>query len=215
MFDTGIGRGEAVVRKWTAEDYIRLRNAEETFRAEVKKARKKYCLTCEKDHSPAIHETVAADMLALRYLESKGIKPYGMARGLNAFMRATGNKSLWGRLTGITAPTLFDNTNAKLGVGDSSTAVTVTQTNLQAATNKVAKAMVATYPQINGSPNDNQAVFRSDFNNGEGEFAWNEFGTFNGALGTGDMFNRGLFSPSPGTKGAGVTWTLTETLTNT
>lgn len=217
MLDSGIGKGHVIVRQWTDADYARLRTVEEDMRAKVKAEMGKYCLTCGITHSPAIHETVIADMRALVELDKKGIRPYGVAHGYNAFMRASGNNALWRRLTGIaTLPTLYDNTNAKLGVGDSNTAVTVTQTNLQAATNKLAKGMVATYPQINGSPNDNQVVFRSDFVTAEAEYAWLEFGTFNAALGTADsMFNRGLFSPSPGTKGAGVTWTLTETLTNT
>lgn len=213
----GRGHGIAVVRKWTDADYARSKVEEAIQLARVKKLSLQYCSTCTITHDPSIHQTLHADQLALERLLELGVKPYGVAYGRNAFMRASGNNALWRRLTGIaTLPTLYDNTNAKLGVGDSSTAVTVTQTNLQAATNKLAKGMVATYPQLNGSPNDNQAVFRSDFITAEAEYAWNEFGTFNAALGTADsMFNRGLFSPSPGTKGAGVTWTLTETLTNT
>lgn len=213
---SGRGAGIAVVRKWTNEDYARLRDEEEIQHRKIIKLHKKFCSTCEITHGPEIHERLVSDQLALERLLEKGISPYGISYGYNAFMRATGNKHLWERLTGIAAPTLFDNTNAKLGVGDSTTAVTVTQTNLQAATNKLRKAMVATYPLINTSPNDNQVVFRSDFVTGEAEYVWNEFGTFNNVTdGSGSMFNRGLFSPSPGTKGAGVTWTLTETLTNT
>jgi hypothetical protein len=217
MMDSGIGQGIAIVRKWTDENYARLRIEEEIQHAKIKKLMKQFCSTCGVTHGPEIHERLFSDQLALEKLLEKGIAPYGMAYGRNAFMRASGNNALWRRLTGIaTLPTLYDNTNAKLGVGDSTTAVAVTQTNLQAASNKLAKGMVATYPQINGSPNDNQVVFRSDFVTAEAEYVWNEFGTFNAALGTADsMFNRGLFSPSPGTKGVGVTWTLTETLTNT
>lgn len=215
--DSGKGAGVAVVRMWTDENYARLRNEEEKQRARTRKIAVKYCSDCFITHSIEAHESLMADRAALVILAQKGVMPYGIAHGYNAFMRASGNNALWRRLTGIaTLPTLYDNANARLGVGDSSTAVAVTQTNLQAATNKLAKAMVATYPQINGSPNDNQVVFRSDFITGEAEYQWNEFGTFNAALGSADsMFNRGLFSPSPGTKGAGVTWTLTETLTNT
>jgi hypothetical protein len=214
--ETGRGQGVAIVRKWTDADYARLRTEELKQRALITKFSKARCGGCGKGHDPVIHEMAIADHIALQILRDKGIKPYGVAMGFNAFMRATGNGALWHRLTGIaTLPTLYDNTNAKLGVGDSTAAVTVTQTNLQAASNKLAKGMVATYPQISANPNENQVLFRSDFVTGEAEYAWNEFGTFNGALGTGDMFNRGLFSPSPGTKGAGVTWTLTETLTNT
>ncbi len=206
-----------IVRKWTDEDYARLRNEEEKQHAAIIKRRLRFCDGCEVAHAAAAHERLMSDTIALKTAALLGVKPYGVAVGYNAFMRASGNNALWRRLTGIaTLPTLYDNTNAKIGVGDSTTAVAVTQTNLQAATNKLAKAMVATYPQINAPTNDNQVVFRSDFITGEAEYAWNEFGTFNAALGTADsMFNRGLFSPSPGTKGAGVTWTATETLTNT
>lgn len=203
MIQLGQATGLLVVRKWTNADYERLVETEQRVERRMRLS--------ARDRGEDIHQE------ALRRLATKGVRPYGMGYGRNAFMRASGNNALWRRLTGIaTLPTLYDNSNARIGIGDSTTAVAVTQTNLQAATNKLAKGMVASYPQINGSPNDNQVVFRSDFVNGEAEYAWNEFGTFNAALGTADsMFNRGLFSPSPGTKGAGVTWTATETLTNT
>lgn len=199
--DQGRGYGLMVVRKWTDEDYQRLIHQEQKEAARLKAV----------DHEP-MGETIFRE--AMKRLRVLGVKPYGMAWGTNSFMRATGNNALWHRLTGIaTLPTLYDNTNARIGVGDSTTAVAVTQTDLQAASNKIRKVMVASYPQINSSPNDNQVVFRADLITGEAEFVWNEFGTFNAASGT-DMFNRGLFSPSPGTKGVGVTWTGTETLTN-
>jgi hypothetical protein len=216
--ESGIGRGRVVVRKWYDPDYFRLRDEEVTQRAKLLKAgagKGHVCVTCEITHSKEAHITLVADKIALAVLAVKGIKPYGVAYGKNAYMRATGNNALWRALTGIAViPTLYNNANAYTGVGDSATAVAVTQTDLQAAVNKVRRAMVATYPQINASPNDNQVVFRSDYLTTFGEYAWIEFATFNAAA-AGDMFNRGLFSPSPGTKGAGVTWTLTETLTNT
>lgn len=43
--------------------------------------------------------------------------------------------------------TAFNNANAYLGVGDSSTAFSAAQTDLQASTNKLRKAMDSTYPQ--------------------------------------------------------------------
>ena len=42
---------------------------------------------------------------------------------------------------GLGTPTKWDNSNARLGVGDSNTAENATQTGLQAATNKTYKAM--------------------------------------------------------------------------
>src|SRR5271154_6153221 len=57
-----------------------------------------------------------------------------------------GASALWERLIGA-GVTAFDNTNAYIGVGDSSTAAAATQTDLQASANKLRKAMDATYPQ--------------------------------------------------------------------
>jgi hypothetical protein len=184
--------GEIIVRKFTNEDYERLVDLEQRWHARGKTGDEAF-------------------QLALADLERYKIQPFGEARTHNMFMRATGRKRLWERVTGIAAPTLFDNTNAKLGVGDSLTAVAETQTDLQAATNKLRKAMSATYPSIEGSPNDHKLDLRADFISGEAEFTWNEAATFNAAA-AGDMFNRGLFSPSPGTKPTGQVWTLSETL---
>jgi hypothetical protein len=184
--------GEIVVRKFTADDYERLQFLEHFWHARGKAGDEAF-------------------QLALADLERYKIQPFGEARTHNMFMRATGRKRLWERLTGLGTPTLFDATNAKLGVGDSLTAVAETQTDLQAATNKLRKGMAATYPSIESSPNDHKLDLRSDFISGEAEFTWNEAATFNAAA-AGDMFNRGLFSPSPGLKPSGQVWTLSTTL---
>lgn len=104
------------------------------------------------------------------------------------------------------ADTTFSNANARLGVGDSSTAAAVGQTDLQAATNKLRKAMNATYP-IDTAPTID---FQSTFGSAEANFAWNEVGTFNAASGA-TMLNRVV--TALGTKTSGATWTLTETVT--
>jgi hypothetical protein len=44
--------------------------------------------------------------------------------------------------------TVYSNANANLGIGDSTTAAAIGQTDLQAASNKVRQAMDATYPQV-------------------------------------------------------------------
>jgi hypothetical protein len=101
--------------------------------------------------------------------------------------------------------TSFNNANANLGVGDSATAAAIGQTDLQAASNKVRAAMVATYPQVA----TNTVTFRSDFT--AANFVWNEWATFNAAA-AGTMLNRKV--ESLGTKASG-TWTLTVTITIT
>src|SRR4030067_2756204 len=53
-------------------------------------------------------------------------------------------------ICGIGTPTAWNNTNARLGVGDSNTAEAAIQTGLQATTNKTFKAMDATHPQRSG-----------------------------------------------------------------
>ena len=55
--------------------------------------------------------------------------------------------------------TFFNNANSLIGVGDSMTAFAASQTDLQAASNKLRKAMDATYPQVAA----NVLTFRSTF----------------------------------------------------
>lgn len=106
------------------------------------------------------------------------------------------------------AVTAFNNANAHIGVGDSTTAFAAGQTDLQAATNKLRKAMDATYP----SGATNVITFRSTFATGDANFAWQEWGVFNSASG-GTMLNRKV--ESLGTKTSSQTWQYTVTLTFT
>lgn len=106
------------------------------------------------------------------------------------------------------AVTAFNNANSYLGVGDSTTAHAVGQTDLQAASNKMRKAMDATYPQ--GAAN--VITFRTTFATGDANWAWQEWGTFNASTG-GTMLNRKV--ESLGTKTNTQTWQFTTTLTFT
>ena len=65
----------------------------------------------------------------------------------------------------------YNNANAFVGVGDSATAEAATQTELQAATNRFYKAMVATYPQRPGSNGSQSVDWRSDFTTTEANYA--------------------------------------------
>jgi len=117
------------------------------------------------------------------------------------------------------ALTFYNNANAYISVGDSSTAAADTQTELQAATNRTRKAMDATYPQhtdTTGTAGSKSIVFRSTFATTDANYAWQEWGIFNGA-GTGGppttggrMLNRKV--ESLGTKTSAATWVLTITL---
>lgn len=101
--------------------------------------------------------------------------------------------------------TVFSNANARLGVGDSSTAAAAGQTDLQAATNKFRKAMDATYPSRSGQT----LTFQSTFGSGEANFTWAEWGTFNSASGA-TMLNRKVEALGAKTTGS---WVLQITIT--
>jgi len=102
--------------------------------------------------------------------------------------------------------TKFNTANAHLGVGDSSTVFDVSQTDLQAASNKLRKAMDATYPSRSG----NVVTYRATFGTSEANFAWNEVGVFNGVSG-GQMLSR--LVAALGTKTSSASWQLTLTQT--
>jgi hypothetical protein len=103
--------------------------------------------------------------------------------------------------------TVFNNANSYIGVGDSTTAVSAAHTDLQAATNKLRKAMVATYPSRSGQIITWQSLFAS----GDANWAWNEMAVFN-ASSVGTMFARALVS-SPFTKTSALAITASYTWT--
>jgi hypothetical protein len=103
-------------------------------------------------------------------------------------------------------PTPFNNANAHIGVGDSSTAFAATQTDLQASTNKVRVGMDTGYPIINV----NVLGFQATFGTSVGNFTWNEWATFNAST-AGVMFNRKV--ENNGTKTPGQIWVFSTQLT--
>lgn len=102
--------------------------------------------------------------------------------------------------------TAFNNANSYLGVGDSTTAFAASQTDLQAATNKLRKAMEATYPTLA----TNVLTFRSLFATTDANFAWAEWAVFNAAS-AGTMMCRKV--EALGTKTSAQSWQLTATIT--
>ena len=117
-----------------------------------------------------------------------------------------GRDMLADAISGGSSYTKFNNANAYIGVGDSTTAFAVTQTDLQAATNKARQAMEATYPTRSA----NALTFRSIFGTGAANFAWQEWGVFN-ASSAGQMLSRKV--EDLGTKTSSVSRQITVTLT--
>jgi hypothetical protein len=112
--------------------------------------------------------------------------------------------------------TAFNYANAYLGVGDSTAAEDSAQADLQAATNKLRKAMSdSSFPSIgpdSGGHTGQVVTFQSTFASGDANWAWNECGVFNSA-GSTTMLNRKVITL--GTKSSGATWTLKLTITIT
>jgi hypothetical protein len=103
------------------------------------------------------------------------------------------------------SPTFFDNSNARIGVGDDNTAFAKAQTDLQAAVNKIYDPMEATYPSIA----TNVVTFRSLLGTGEANWTWAEWGIFNGSPGT--MACRKV--EALGTKTSAQSWQITADIT--
>jgi hypothetical protein len=113
--------------------------------------------------------------------------------------------------------TAYNNANAYIGVGDTSTAEAATQTELQAtqnAANRFYKAMNATYP----SRTNQTVTWQSDFTSSEANLHWQEWTVAAGATtASGSGFLVGTTNLNRkvsdlGTKATG-TWTLSGAVT--
>ena len=131
-------------------------------------------------------------------------EPYEVIKGEGNVFTTAGISLMLDLLVGG-GGTVFSNANARVGVGDGSTAASAGQTDLQ-GTNKLRKAMDATYP----SRITTVMTFQSTFGTSDANFAWNEWGIFNSASGA-TMFNRK--AESFGTKTNTATWVLQVSIT--
>ena len=95
-------------------------------------------------------------------------------------------------------PTFFDNGHAYIGVGDSSSAFAIGQTDLQGS-NKVRVGMDATYPSVATAT----VTFQATFGSAVANWAWAEWAVFN-ASSSGTMVSRKV--ESNGTKSSGQSW---------
>jgi hypothetical protein len=121
----------------------------------------------------------------------------------NLFLTAGVTKIL--NLISGASSTHFDATNARLCVGDSSTAAAAGQADLQ-GTNKLRK-VVSGAPVVSG----NQITFSAQFGTSEANYAWLEVGVGNDASGA--LWSRSaITSPGLGTKVSTAVWVLNWTL---
>lgn len=153
-------------------------------------------------------------------IDSGAVKPSEVIKGEDNLLMYGGASNLWQTLIGNgtgtagQALTFFNNGNAAIGVGDSSTAEAATQTDLQASTNKLRKAMEATYPtHTDGTTSGAASIsFRSLFGTSDANWAWAEWGVFNSpTAATGRMLNRKV--AALGTKTSAESRQITVTIT--
>lgn len=125
------------------------------------------------------------------HAEGNSLLNEGISRMLNLLIGAGG--------------TPFSNANAELGVGNSTTAVAASQTDLQGGASTAWTGMDSGYPSIAGQ----SVTFKGTFGDTEANFAWNEWGIRNGSAAN-ENLNRKVVSL--GTKAGGV-WSLTTSIT--
>lgn len=130
--------------------------------------------------------------------------PFEVLEFENAYVN-TGGALLLDLLIGA-GGTVYSNANAHIGVGDSNTAVAAGQTDLQAASNKLRKAMDATFPSRAGQV----MTWRATFGSADANFVWAEIALFN-ASSAGTMLSR--IVQAMGTKASGTSWVATYTIT--
>lgn len=133
------------------------------------------------------------------------LTPLETVEGEGNLLTTAGITALWTLLIGG-GGTTFSNANAYLGVGDSNTAAAIGQTDLQAASNKLRKAMDATYPTVA----TDTITFKATFGTSDANWAWQEWAVFNAST-SGTMLNRKV--ASLGTKTSAGSWVLTVTIT--
>jgi hypothetical protein len=124
--------------------------------------------------------------------------PYEVIEGEENCLLNSGIDEIWDLVTGASA-NHYDNTNARIGVGDSNTAANATQTDLQAATNKTYKGMESGYP----TSTSQKVTFKASFGSTEANYAWEEWVVKHSTSAI--CLNRKV--ESLGTKSTG-TWTL-------
>lgn len=159
-------------------------------------------------------EQVAADMAMKRDVRPEVVSEFEETFE-NLFLTA-GVTALWNIAEGnpgaansggsaASTNAVFNNTQAMIGVGDSTTAASAGQTDLQATTNKTYVGMDATFPTIS----TNSTTFRSTFGTSSANYAWSEFivNNRNGSNSTtsgGTTLDR--VQSGQGTKASGTTW---------
>jgi len=133
----------------------------------------------------------------------RAFKPYEVRLGEGNCLLNSGIDEIWDLVCGDSA-NHFNNALAQIGVGDSSTAASASQTDLQAASNKTYKGMDSGYPVSTSQ----KATFKASFGASDANYTWNEWVVKQSA--SGKCLNRKV--ENLGTKSGG-TWVLQVEIT--
>jgi hypothetical protein len=133
----------------------------------------------------------------------RAFTPYEVREGEGNCLLNSGIDEMWDLITGGSS-NHFDNTDSRIGVGDSTTAADPTQTDLQAASNKTYNGMESGFP----TSTSQKATFKASFGDSEANYDWNEWVVKNNTSSV--CLNRKV--EDLGTKSGG-TWTLEVSIT--
>ena len=143
----------------------------------------------------------------LAFLEQTN--PYEIIEGEDNCLLNSGIDEMWDLITGVVSGVghvfTVGAAYVTIGVGDSSTAATATQTDLQAASNKTYKGMEATFP----TSTTQKATFKSSFGSSDANYSWNEWVVKHAT--SSKCINRKV--DAMGSKASDTTWTLEVTVT--
>lgn len=145
-----------------------------------------------------------------------GVKPLDIALDEGNLLTTAGLTRLTALLTATGSTQAITNTSARIGVGNSTTAANVADTDLGAAagsSNRYFQPMDATYPTVSGGV----VTLKATFGTSDGNFAWDEWGidvgtptVAGGTTVAALLFNHKI--ASLGTKSSG-SWAFTVTVT--
>lgn len=135
-----------------------------------------------------------------------GAKPFEISTVKENIVLDAGREEIVKLLTGV-GGTAYSNTNAKIYVGDNTTAENASQTGVLATTNKAYAGMVTGYPTVSGGVATFQAVFGEDAAN----FEIRELSVTNGSGVGAIALNRRV--SDLGRKAQGTVWNVTATIT--
>lgn len=157
------------------------------------------------------------NLAEVKAAKRKGFKPAEIREEHGNALLTAGITRLLNLLIGTASTQAYDATHCRIGVGNGTTAVSASDTDLSAAAGSTNRW----FQLVSGAPtvSTNTVTFTAAFASADGNFAWNEYGidlgTASGNTVSAPLLNRKVPASSLGTKASGSTWTFSVTITIT